>query len=129
MGPGFLSQEIPQQSFRLQSLQIRTCPQEKPVPDNFVPPLSPGVRPEQGRECQCSLTWEERNRGDRPPLIFFACRTGSLGADNMGQGLQGSLDASHHGPGRMWLSLGEITALPCPAPLLLSPRPLLMTTL
>lgn len=68
----------------------------------------------QGRECQCSLKWEERNRGDRPPFIFFARRTGSLGTDNMGQGLQGSLDFSHHGPGRMWLSLGEITAPPQP---------------
>lgn len=50
------------------------------------------------------------------PLIFFACGTGSSEADNMGQGLQGSLDCSHHGPGRMWLSPAR--------QLLLSPGPL-----
>lgn len=117
-GARLLPQEIPQQSVCLQSLQIRTCPQENPVPANFVQPsaLESG-QSRAGRECQCSLKWEERDRGGRPPLIFFACRTGSLDADNMGQGLQGSLDFSHHGPGRMWLSLGEIgSALPSPAP-------------
>lgn len=50
------------------------------------------------------------------PLIFFACKTGSLDAGRMGQGLPGCLDfGSPDVPGRMWLSLGEIIALPCPA--------------
>lgn len=60
--------------------------------------------------------WEERNQVDPPPLIFFACKTGSLDAGNMGQELQDCLDfRSPDRPGRMWLSLGEIITLPCPA--------------
>lgn len=86
--------------------------------------LSPGFRAEQGRQGVPVLPEVE---GEEPGRLatsnFLACRTGSLDADNMGQGLQGSLDFSHHGPGRMWLSLGEIGSA-LPAQLLLSPRPL-----
>lgn len=126
---GFLSQGDPQQNFHPQSLQIRTCPQENPVPAKVVQLLSRGVRPEQGKWVPALphgqtplafplLKWEERNRVDQPPLIFFACKTGFLDVGNIGQGFQGCLDfRSPDGPGRMWLSLGEIiSALPCPAP-------------
>lgn len=122
---GFLPQEVPRQSFHPQSLQIRTCPQQNPVHAKLVPPLSPGVRPEQNRWVPASwansplafplLKWEKRNWVDWPPLIFFACKMSSLDAGNMGQGLQGCLDfRSPDMPGRMWLSLGEIIILPCP---------------
>ena len=64
------------------------------------------------------LKWEERDWVEQPPLIFFACETGSgsLDAGKPGQGLQGCLDfRSPGGSGRKWLSLGETKALPCPA--------------
>ena len=50
------------------------------------------------------------------PLIFFACKTGSLDAGRMVQGLPDCLDfRSPDVLGRMWLSLGEIIAPPGPA--------------
>lgn len=138
---GCLPQEDPQQGFHLQSLQIRTCPQENPVPVKVMQVLRPGVKPEPGREVpapphgqahlQCSLSFSFPSPtlvgGEEPgrpvPLIFFACKTGSLDAGRMGQRLPGCLDfRSPDVPGRMWLSLGEIIALPCPAWLLLTRR-------
>lgn len=86
MGPGFLSQEIPQQSFCLQSLQIRTCPQEKPVPDNFVPPLSPGVRPEAGQGVPVLPEVGGEEPG-RPATFHFLCpQNGFLGYRQHGAG-------------------------------------------
>lgn len=132
--PGFLPQEVTQ-SFHPPSLQSRTCPQEDPVPARVAQPLSPGVRPEQGVGAGASsqahspllfplLKWEERNRVDRPPLIFFACKTGSWDAANVPAGVPGCLDfRSPDVPGRMWLSLGEILIQPCPDQPLLTPRP------
>lgn len=103
----------------------------KPSPCQFraaAPPWSQARAGQVGASAPLAfplLKWEERNWVDWPPLIFFACKTGSLDAGSMGQGLQGSLDfRSPDEPGRMWLSLGEIMAPPCPAQLLLSPRPL-----
>lgn len=131
---GFLPQDVTQQSFHPQSLQSRTCPQENPVPAKVVQPLSPGVRPEQGRWVPAFLTGKltlgfpsPEVGGEEPgrpvPLIFFACKTGFLDAGRMRQGLRGCLDfRSPDVPGRMWLSLGQIIALPCPAQLLLTPR-------
>lgn len=95
MGPGLPAPGGPQQSFHPQSLQIRTCPQENPVLAKVVQLLSPWsqARAEQVGVSTPSwansplafplLKWEERDRADQPPLIFFACKTGSLDAGNM----------------------------------------------
>ena len=133
---GFLVQEVTQQLSR--SFTLRACK------SGFVPRKTQSLSRlcrrsalESGQSgagrCQHSLMGKltlcfssPEVGGEEPgrpgPLIFFACKTGSLDASKMEQGLGGCLDfRSPDVPGRIWLSLGEIIPQPCPTPPCLAP--------
>lgn len=122
-GQGFLPQEATQHSFPRQSLQIRTCPQENPV-------LAKG-EPGQSRAGGCQpRSWARSPPspevgGEEPgkPDAFHFLPLQNLDAGTRAGALRLSRRLSPDVPGRMWPSLGEIVALPCPTQLLLTPRP------
>lgn len=98
MGPGLPAPGDPRKAFILQPANQDLSP-EKPSPCQFRAAAQSWSQARVGQVRASAtmafplLEWEERNWVDPPPLIFFACKTGSLDGGDMGQGLQGRLES------------------------------------